>query len=130
MQRVVDTLNAFELRVLEALALSGTTGHPRSSLDDAAELLGAGGDRRPRARALAELLALTASCGASRSDRTLVNSVRESLGSLPGRARPSTARVLLRQVADIQLVPVLRSLGLGRRPDSPGPARPSPRCWP
>jgi hypothetical protein len=103
-QRAVDGLNAALLRVLEALVLATTDSRVRPA--DAAALLGVT-DLGP---ALDELRSLALVWGAEEHPH-LVASVRESLGTYPaGLGRP--AATLLRQVPDVQLAPVLRSLGL------------------
>lgn len=107
-QRAVDTLNAFELRILEALVLASRPD-AAVAIADTADLLGAV-DATDLDHGLAQLLALTLVWGPP-DQLHLVGSVRESLGSYPaGLGRP--ARLLLRQVADVHLVPVLRSLGI------------------
>ena len=107
-QRAVDGLDAFVLRVLEALVLAGRPDVP-VTVSDAAALLGPVGTD-DLDRALDELLATTLVWG--EADRLhLVSSVRESLGAYPAAlGRP--AALLLRQVPDVQLAPVLRTLGL------------------
>jgi hypothetical protein len=107
-QRAVDGLNAFVLRVLEALVLTADTDH-RGSVGAAARLLGAD-DANTLDGALAELRTLGLVWG-SGERLHLAGSVRESLGAYPaGLGRP--AATLLRQVPDGALAPVLRSLGL------------------
>ncbi|MDQ6851422.1 MAG: helicase-associated domain-containing protein [Actinomycetota bacterium] len=105
-QRAVDSLDAFTLRVLEAISLSALTGEP-VRLADAAKLLGEDADI---GAAAADLLALGLVWGDA-DKLYAVATVREALGSYPaGLGRP--AAVLLRHVSDVQLAPVLRSLGL------------------
>ncbi len=104
-QRAVDGLDAFGLRVLEALVLCAGSDS-QVSLDDAAALLGTS----EVGHALAELRTLALVWGTDERLR-LTGSVRESIGAYPaGLGRP--AAVLLRQVPDAQLAPVLHSLGL------------------
>ncbi|MGH8959948.1 MAG: helicase-associated domain-containing protein [Jatrophihabitantaceae bacterium] len=107
-QRAVDALDAFTLRVLEALVLSaGVDG--RAQLADAAPLLGHL-DEPDLARAVDALLDLGLVWGTPPTVH-LVTSVRESVGTHPaGLGRP--AAVLFRGVADVQLAPVLRAMGL------------------
>jgi len=113
-QRAVDALNAFHLRLLEALVIAARGDGP-VSLAAAAELLGPIDEDRLRG-ALAELHALALVWGDAERLH-LVASVRESLGPYPaGLGRP--AAVLLRQVSDVALAPVLRALGL---PPAPQP---------
>jgi hypothetical protein len=106
-QRAVDALNGFVLRVLEAVVLSadGDT----AVLADAAALLP---DVGPDDLDAAVDVLLDRALVWGEPDRLhLVASVRESLGSYPaGLGRP--AAQLLRQVPDVQLAPVLRTLGL------------------
>ena len=103
-QRAVDGLNAAVLRVLEALVLAATDS--RVALSDATALLGT----HDTGGAVDELRALALVWG-SDEHLHLVASVRESVGTYPaGLGRP--AATLLRQVPDVQLAPVLRSLGL------------------
>jgi hypothetical protein len=107
-QRAVDTLNAFELRILEALVLTAGPDIP-ATLAAAGALLASTDDDR-LAGGLDELLALALVWGEP-NHLHLASSVRESLGTYPaGLGRPAVH--LLRQVADVQLAPVLRSLGL------------------
>ena len=105
-QRAVDGLDAFGLRVLEALVLCAGAGRhgPRSTTRPHCSGRATCGD------ALAELRSLALVWGAD-EHLHLTGSVRESIGAYPaGLGRP--AAVLLRQVPDAQLAPVLRSLGL------------------
>jgi hypothetical protein len=107
-QRAVDGLNAFTLRLLEALALTAGPDS-RVTLHDTAALLGPV-DPDDISGALDDLLTLALVWGEPQ-DLHLVSSVRESVGTYPaGLGRP--AAQLLRQVSDVQLAPVLRSLGL------------------
>jgi hypothetical protein len=107
-QRAVDTLNAFELRLLEAIVLAKPADRP-VALEHATELFGPV-DQDRLAAGLDELFALALVWG-DPARLHLVNSVRESLGSYPaGLGRP--AAQLLRQVPDVQLAPVLRALNL------------------
>jgi hypothetical protein len=103
-QRAVDGLDTFTLRVLEALVLTASS----EPVDVAAArtLLGVG--EADLAAGLAELTALGLLWG---SPPRLVPMVRESLGNYPaGLGRP--AATLFRLVPDVQLAPVLRALGL------------------
>lgn len=104
-QRAVDGLDAFSLRVLEALVLC-TGAESRVAVDEATTLLG----RSDLHDALDELRLLALVWGPD-DHLHLAGSVREAVGTYPaGLGRP--AAVLLRQVPDSQLAPVLRSLGL------------------
>jgi hypothetical protein len=107
-QRAVDGLDGFTLRILEALVLSaGADG--RVQVADTAPLLG-DLDAGDLDRALAELLTLGLLWGTP-ATMHLVASVRESVGTYPaGLGRP--ASVLFRGVADVQLAPVMRAMGL------------------
>ena len=106
-QRAVDALDEFTLRVLEALTLAATSDG-RVRLQAAADLLG----ELPAAdfdRAVADLRDLGLLWGAPNGH--LVAGVADSIGAHPaGLGRP--ADVLLRAVPDVQLAPVLRALGL------------------
>jgi hypothetical protein len=107
-QRAVDGLDAFVLRVLEALALSATADVP--SVDEAARLLGADISAAELSRGVGELLDLALAWGDLDAPH-LVASVADAVGPYPaGLGRP--ARTLLRQVSDLQLAPVLRALEL------------------
>lgn len=107
-QRAVDGLDAFSLRLLEAIALMVGKDAPLA-LADTTELLGPLTDD-DLARGLDELVTLALVWGAP-TRLHLAGSVREALGSYPaGLGRP--AAQLLRQVADVQLAPVLRTLDL------------------
>ena len=107
-QRAVDGLNAFVLRVLEALVLSADTDQ-RSSVAAATRLLETDAAQAVGG-AVADLRALALVWGGG-DQVHLATAVRESLGAYPaGLGRP--AAVLLRQVPDASLAPVLRSLGL------------------
>ncbi len=112
-QRAVDGLDAFTLRVLEGLVLaSATATDPGRSLAAARDLLDADDDlgRGPVAGAVAELLELALIWGSGDAPH-LVASVSEAVGPYPaGLGRP--AAQLLRSVSDVQLAPVLRNLGL------------------
>ncbi len=98
-QRAVDGLDAFGLRVLEVLALSDapvTREDVRSWVDSPDD-------------AIDELLALVLVWG--EDDLRVVPAVHDAIGPYPaGLGRP--AAWLLRQASDLNLVPVLRSLGL------------------
>jgi hypothetical protein len=94
-QRAVDGLNAHELRALESLVLAAAAGDtvdtpPHDGLDELLELGLVWGD----------------------AERVhLVPTVREAVGPYPaGLGRP--AAILFSLVPDLQLVPVLRHLGL------------------
>ena len=106
-QRAVDALDEFSLRVLEALTLTATSGG-RVRLDAAEGLLG----ELPAgefARAIDDLSELALIWGSPAAH--LVAGVTDSVGAHPaGLGRP--AEVLLRAVPDVQLAPVLRELGL------------------
>jgi hypothetical protein len=107
-QRAVDGLNAFTLRVLEALVLAAATDLT-VTLHDTRDLLGPVATEDVE-HALEELLALALVWGEP-ADLHLVSPVRDAVGTYPaGLGRP--AAQLLRQVSDVQLAPVLRSLGL------------------
>ncbi len=107
-QRAVDGLDAFTLRVLEAIALTGRADEP-VRLADAARLLGHEVDADVAAVA-EDLLALSLVWGDT-DNLHVVPTGRDALGSYPGGlGRP--AALLLRAVSDVQLAPVLRSLGL------------------
>jgi hypothetical protein len=110
-QRAVDGLDAFSLRVLEALVVAGG-GESPVSLDSAVPLLGdlAAEDLDRALDTLQELGLVWAATGTA-EPLHLVTTVREAIGTYPaGLGRP--AAVLLRHVSDVQLAPVLRSLGL------------------
>ncbi|MDT4894137.1 MAG: hypothetical protein QOE97_3172 [Pseudonocardiales bacterium] len=110
-QRAIDALDAFALRVLDALVLSlpEAPGADVAELGAARRLLG-DLDADEVERAIGALSALGLVWGGP--DRWhLVATVRESLGHYPaGLGRP--AAVLFRMAGDVQLVPVLRTLGL------------------
>ena len=115
-QRAVDGLDAFLLRVLEAVTLAvgaGATGAAgREAATSFARVVPLLGEVDPDAvaDALRELIALGLVWGDPDALR-LAPSVRESLGPYPGAlGRP--AAQLLRRVPDLRLVPMLRSLGL------------------
>ena len=92
-QRAVDGLDAFVLRVLEAIVLTATTDRP-IAFAEAVDLLG-DVDPGDLDRALSELLDLSLVWGDA-AHLELVTSVRESVGSYPaGLGRP--ARTLLRR---------------------------------
>ncbi|MGN6605697.1 MAG: helicase-associated domain-containing protein [Jatrophihabitans sp.] len=112
-QRAVDALDAFTLRVLEALVLAADA---RDDVDPeaAARLL----DGLPADPAIDTLLARGLIWGEAPALR-LVPSAREAVGTYPaGLGRP--AALLFRTVADVQLRPVLAALGLppGQQPAS------------
>jgi XPB/Ssl2-like helicase family protein len=107
-QRAVDGLDALALRLLEALVLHGTGSGP-VALTDVRVLLPevSAGDLD---RAFDELIALALVWGDADAAH-LVAGVREAVGPYPaGLGRP--AHLLLRQVSDVALVAVLRTLGL------------------
>lgn len=107
-QRAVDGLDAFVLRVLESLVLSADGDVV--PIDDVTRLLGPSVTTEDLTRGLGELLDLGLVWGAVDAPH-LVTSVVEAVGSYPaGLGRP--AQVLLRQVSDLQLAPVLRALDL------------------
>jgi hypothetical protein len=107
-QRAVDALDAFLLRVVEAATLS-TDARSTTSVDRISALLPAL-DASALDRAIGELLALGLVWGEP-DQLHLAPSVRESLGPYPAAlGRP--AAQLLRRVPDVRLVPVLRALGL------------------
>src|SRR4051794_1463299 len=94
-QRAVDNLDAFSLAALENLVLLAGNG-------DAVE--------QPPAAALETLLDLALVWGDTRRVH-LVPTVRDAVGAYPaGLGRPAAA--LLASVPDVQLVPVLRHLGI------------------
>ncbi len=110
-QRAVDGLDAFCLRVLEALVVAGG-GESPVGLGSAAPLLGevAPGER-DRALDTLQTMGLVWSGAGPAGPLHLVATVPEAVGTYPaGLGRP--AAVLLRHVSDVQLAPVLRSLGL------------------
>ncbi len=109
-QRAVDGLNAFSLRVLEALVLCAGPDS-RVALDESAALLGAAGIGTADIDAALDELRSLALIWGPNEQLYLAGSVRESVGTYPaGLGRP--AATLLRQVPDAQLAPVLHSLGL------------------
>ena len=104
-QRAVDSLDSWRLRVLEGLILSATADEP-PSLPATIELLG-GADLRST---LADLTELALIWGAADQPR-LVPSVLDAVGPYPaGLGRP--AAVLLRASSGLTLAAVLRGLGL------------------
>jgi hypothetical protein len=108
-QRAVDSLDAWRLRVLEALVLSAADDSP-PSLAAATELLGGADRGADVSAALADLGELALIWG-ELDDLHLSASVPEALGTYPaGLGRP--AAVLLRGASDVTLAPVLRSLDL------------------
>lgn len=105
-QRAVDRLDGFTLRLLEALTLAASDSDTVATADALALLGGTEGELEP---ALGRLRELVLVWGGQRLH--LVSGVREALGPYPGGlGRP--AATLLRAVPDVQLAPVLRSLGL------------------
>ncbi len=101
-QRAVDGLNAFTLRVLELLTLADDPVR----LADVIQLVGGAGITA----AAADLTALGLVWGEA-DDLHIVPAVRDALGTYPaGLGRPAV--VLFRHVPDVQLAPVLRALGL------------------
>ncbi len=106
-QRAVDGLDAFVLRVLEALVVAAVDPVP---VEAAAELLGPDVSAADLRRGLGELFELGLVWGEPAAPH-LAPSVPESVGTYPaGLGRP--ASVLLRQASDLQLAPVLRALDL------------------
>lgn len=106
-QRAVDALDAFTLRVLEVLVLTSTD---HAAVVEAATQLLTPVPAEDVQRALAELEALGLIWGLPDAAH-LVATVAESLGSYPaGLGRPAAALFAL--VSDVQLAPVLRTLGL------------------
>ena len=106
LQRAVDGLNAWALRVLEAAVL-GTDEEGDLDLARIADLLAPTDPRN----ALDELRELALIWGDS-AELHLVAGVRDSLGPYPaGLGRPTD--VLFRTVSEVTLAPVLRTLGLG-----------------
>jgi hypothetical protein len=114
-QRAVDGLDAFVLRVLEALVLFadgavGVVPGGAAAPADAARVLGDAVSRAELNHGIDNLLRLGLVWGDADAPH-LVTSVAEAVGPYPaGLGRP--ARTLLRHVSDLQLAPVLRSLGL------------------
>ncbi|MFN2518225.1 MAG: helicase-associated domain-containing protein [Jatrophihabitantaceae bacterium] len=107
-QRAVDGLDAFVLRVLEALVLCAVGDV--APLAGAGNLLGDGVTVADLKRGVGELFDLGLVWGDGAAPH-LVSSVAEAVGPYPaGLGRP--AHALLRQVSDLQLAPVLRALGL------------------
>ena len=107
-QRVVDGLDAFTLRVLEAFALT-SAADTAVAVRASAALLGdvALSDVE---NAVRELLTLSLAWG-DLENATLLPTVKDALGAYPaGLGRP--AALLLSLVSDVQLAPVLHSLGL------------------
>jgi hypothetical protein len=107
-QRAVDGLDALSLRLLEGLVLivAGTGPVP---LSEATELLGEVPEADV-ARAFGELTQLALVWG-DEAGVHLVASVREVIGTYPaGLGRP--AQILFRQVSELQLAAVLRTLDL------------------
>lgn len=104
-QRAIDGLDAFTLKILEALVLAGAADFP-VAVDDAAALL----PDVDLERGLDELIALGLVWGGPVHVH-LVNTAREAVGPYPaGLGRP--AEVLFAGMSDLQLAGVLRSLGL------------------
>lgn len=102
-QRAVDALDAFALKVLEAAVLLAGDGNA-VNVAGMEDLLG-----MPPGRGLDELRELVLVWGNDRL--VLVPTAREALGPYPaGLGRP--ARLLFAQVSDVHLAPVLRALGL------------------
>lgn len=107
-QRAVDGLDAFSLRVLEALVLSAPGD--AAALAEAARLLGDRVTAADLSRGIGELLELGLVWGDTDAPH-LVASVADAVGPYPaGLGRPANA--LLPRVSDLQLAPVLRALGL------------------
>jgi hypothetical protein len=104
-QRAVDSLDAWRLRVLEALVLSASSEHVADG-KDAAELLG----DADISTALDDLSELALIWGQT-DELHLVPTVLDAIGPYPASlGRPATT--LLRSTSDIVLAPILRSLGL------------------
>jgi hypothetical protein len=104
-QRAVDTLDAWTLRVLDAMLLA-TGDAPYVGRDRVESLL----PGLPVGPALDELRVLALVWGDDDALH-LLGAVREAVGSYPaGLGRP--AAILLRSVSDLTLAPVLRRLGL------------------
>ncbi len=111
-QRAVDALDAWQLRVLEALALAGGA-HEAPSVARASELLGVDKDNVDISAAIDELAELALVWGEP-DELHLSPSVPEALGAYPaGLGRPASQ--LLRTSSDIALAPVLRSMQLPPR---------------
>lgn len=107
-QRAVDGLDSLLLRMLDAVVLSLSADGVTSAARAAALLTDAPSE--PVEHALDELRALALVWGEP-DELRVAPAVRESLGAYPGGlGRP--ALQLLRQVSDVHLVPVQRSLGL------------------
>ncbi len=106
--RAVDGLDAFTLRVLEALALVGDDGQPVDLA--AARSLLAGAPDHAVARSIDELRELALIWGDD--DRVhLVSPVADAVGRYPaGLGRP--AEQLLHAVSEVALAPVLQTLDL------------------
>src|SRR5207244_13047393 len=107
-QRAVDGLDAFALRVLEALVLASAPDAP-SAAAAAAALLGhvSAADVE---RGINELVTLCLVWGKP-AELHLVATAREAVGPYPaGLGRP--AADLFRPVSDVQLAPVLRALNI------------------
>ncbi|SOD70446.1 XPB/Ssl2-like helicase family protein [Jatrophihabitans sp. GAS493] len=104
-QRAVDQLDAFTLRVLEAAVLSASPDDHASAAATAKLLNGA--DPTPALQTLRQLTLIW-----GEDDRLrLVSSVTDAVGPYPaGLGRP--IGVLLRTVSDVLLAPVLRNLDL------------------
>lgn len=112
-QRAIDGLNAFTVRILEGLVLTATAGNDAVHPSAVAALLLDADDEPGRdafAGAIAELLELALIWGSGETLH-LVAAVSEAVGTYPaGLGRP--AAQLLRSVSDVQLAPALRNLGL------------------
>jgi hypothetical protein len=107
-QRAVDNLDAFGLRILESLVLSATGA--AADVGHAAALLGPGVSTTDVRQGIGELLELGLLWG-DPDEPHLAPNVVEAVGTYPGGlGRP--AQVLLRHVSDLQLAPVLRALRL------------------
>jgi hypothetical protein len=107
-QRAVDGLDAFSLRLLEALVLSGAGDGPVAA--SAAEPLLGDISAADLARGIDDLLAIGLVWGEPNALH-LVATAREAVGQYPaGLGRP--AAELLRRVPDVQLAPVLRTLDI------------------
>ncbi|MCU1655606.1 MAG: hypothetical protein JWO57_262 [Pseudonocardiales bacterium] len=110
-QRAVDGLDGFTLRVLEALVLAGGHNAPDAAVAAAAADAWLGDlEADVLARGVDELRDLGLVWGDS-DELHLVATAREAVGAYPaGLGRP--AAELLRRVSDVQLAPVLRALGI------------------
>ncbi|MCW2495924.1 MAG: hypothetical protein JWQ77_1848 [Jatrophihabitans sp.] len=105
-QRAVDGLDAFLLRILEALVLCG----PETSLDELAGALHGTATLEQTEHAVADLTA-TGLIWGDAAALNVLPTVPDSLGRYPaGLGRPAAA--LVAHLPDTVLAPVLRNLGL------------------